>query len=170
MFSAWFIKTKGKQPSLGTWPDFAWYLYVTLQLNTAASSGRSSDANFSKVLPFSMRRDTGEDSDAEIPFMISEWNNSHTRSRAEVTRKANRLVAQGINRPNSKKTPLMGFNRGFGPLLSDLDMMRRRIAQLTQDPRDRQLLHEQFKDTRGSIKMIAKLLEHIEGVKVQLQD
>lgn len=122
LFSQWFTRSEDLQPDLRTWPSHAYTLWACLQMGCW---GRDDSG-----VRFPFRPDSQREA-----FALHDGLNQVDRNRAAQGVKA--AIGRGAVRAhNVMFTHADGeLLRGFGPKLSDLAVMKRRLTELAQDPR-----------------------------------
>jgi len=117
LFAQWFIRTRGRQPDLLSWPNHAYYLWGSLQMNAISNSH--------KRLGYS------------IPAAHDRAFHSHETNDAPkevVKERVVTAIRYGLTRQKAKRSR-PGGSRRVGPTLGEIQSMRRQISNFTANPR-----------------------------------
>ena len=135
IFSKWFIRTPEKITALNKWPDPAHYMWVSLHLNTSGIP-HDTDTQFhcseGFVGPFSMNPAKNTD---QLP------------NRGYLRKVVRQWMVRGSTRttfPSHSRLPV----EGFGPILKDIESMKKEIRALCTNPKMAQLLRTTEKDPK----------------------
>lgn len=118
LFAQWFIRTRGKRPDLlNTWPDYAYYLWASLQMN-AISSPRNS---INYLLP----------PPTESPF-TAHLHNEH--GKGLIRERVEQAIRDGLPRHKQRRRSPSG-GRAHGPSLQDIPRWKEKIRGIAANPR-----------------------------------
>lgn len=118
LFSQWFIRTQGKRPDLlKTWPDHAYYLWASLQMNGISNPEH----------PVSYMIPPGVDTS-----FITHLHNEHPKS--QIRERVQESIQLGLVRSKQRRRKPVG-GRAYGPSLRDIPRWRAEISGLTANPR-----------------------------------
>jgi hypothetical protein len=119
IFSQWFIRTEEKQPDVRKWPDYAFHIWASAQMNLCnivADGALTLHLQGGPQGPFSLVLNGKGVKRDNIHHYIREWSvRGHTR----------------LSYPDRGRLP----NGGYGPRLEDLSGMKERIRELCRNPR-----------------------------------
>lgn len=141
LFAQWFIRTRGKNPDLlNAWPDHAYYLWASLQMNGISSSR---DSLSYIALP-----------GVDAPFA----NGRHYEiDRGELRRLVRQIIRSGLPRKKERRrSPSRG--RAYGPRLQDIPVWREQIRAVAANPRVMKKLKD--KTTLEVPKAILEMVAH----------
>jgi len=122
VFAQWFIRTPRAFPDLTQWPNYAYAVWAALHLNAISLNGRARPS----VLVHPTLE--GPFQDAGRFAGIANRSNFETYAREAIRRGHTRAR-------HARVRSVVAGNRGCGPLLSDLDLMRQEIRDMVSDPR-----------------------------------
>ncbi len=118
LFARWFIRTKGRQPDLEAWPNYAYHLWAALQMNVY-SGGPHRQINYAAMLG------------VEAPFTLARRNDGNNR--AFIREKLEQSIPFGVTRQKTRKRHPSN-EVAYGPDLRDLPTMRQEIRNITKNP------------------------------------
>ncbi len=156
IFSSWFIKTRLKNVDLTQWPDYAWYLHVSLQ-HGVTSQGKPRDSRGAGAFSFVSHLGQWE---IDAPFKLAEWNKGSQR--AQMARLATKLLERGIGRTTANRPSSLGMNHGYGPLLGDIPVIKNKIREAAQNPRQYRWLVNLYSEELGGGSSVKGILEKLE--------
>jgi hypothetical protein len=118
LFAQWFIRTRGKYPDLLSWPEYAYYVWGSLQMNAISSSQARLSLGFNGDHSFPML--------ATIP---------HDCGRAVIRERIELAIYDGLTRPKARRVRIVVSGYSYGPQVSDLPRMQEEIRKITSNPR-----------------------------------
>jgi len=118
LFSQWFVRTRGRRPDLlKTWPDHAYYLWASLQMNVISSP----DHALNYMVPPGI----------DTPFTTHLHNDTPKHKIRELVQQG---IQRGLIRGKQRRRPPVG-GRAYGPSLQDIPRWREEIRGVTANPR-----------------------------------
>lgn len=127
IFSQWFIRTAEKQPDVRKWPDHAFYIWASIQLNLTNvmdSSALTVHVQGGSLGPFQLDANGKNVKRDHVTTLIQQWS----------VRGNTRLSA-----PERGRLP----NGGYGPRLVEIEEMKSTIKDLCRNPRVAQRLRSE---------------------------
>ena len=131
LFAQWFIHTRGRHPDLLSWPDHAYHLWGSLQMNAISAPA--------KRLGYAIREAR------EHAFSYQQHNGA---PREVVKERILGTIRHGLTRQRAKRVRVAG-DRRIGPTLVDIQMMRKEICGFSINPR----VVKRFKEEISKIKV-----------------
>jgi len=125
IFARWFIRTENRRPDISSWPNYAYCLWATLQMNTWRNPHT----------PISFYGGTG--SRENRPFAADTAISSVT-VREAVTESVHQGVFRNLTRTKNNKTPQPKYFTSMGapgPDLKDIPILRKELEIFYRDPR-----------------------------------